>query len=285
LADPFRSFLESVKFAGQEPTWTLPEGWKQLPGSGFRFATIEIGDSKTLDYSVTTLPKGDAGETEYLLSNINRWRGQVSLPPITAEQLAAESTKVPLADHTATLVDLVGPGGSGGGKGPPPFAGGKAAGPAPVPPVAVSPRAVALSFDAPKGWSPGRVNDMRKAAFEVKEGDQKLDITVIDLEAAAGDLLANVNRWREQVKLAEIDAQQLAQDAKPIEIDGIAGHFVELVGPESGGKQQTILGVVVKVSGRPWFIKLMGDGPLAEREKSRFEEFVKSIKFKPAGSR
>lgn len=288
LAEPFRMFLESVKFEKQEPTWAMPEGWKQLPGSGFRFATIEIADAKDLDFSVTTLPAGDVGETEYLLSNINRWRGQVNLSPITAAQLADESTKVSLAGHTATLVDLVGTG-SAGGKGQPPFAGGPAAGPV-IPPkvagpaVAASNKPAALRFDAPKGWSPGRVNDMRKAAFEVKDGEQKLDITVIDLEAAAGDLLANINRWRDQVKLPEIDAQQLAKDARPIEIDGITGHYVELVGPESGGKQQTILGVVVKVAGRPWFIKLMGDGKLAEREKARFEEFVKSIKFHPAGA-
>ncbi|MEX0586885.1 MAG: hypothetical protein WD176_09580, partial [Pirellulales bacterium] len=140
LAEPFRTFLESVKFAKQEPTWTLPEGWTQLPASGFRFATIEIADSEDMDFSVTTLPAGDIGETEYLLSNINRWRGQVNLLPITAEQLAAETTKVPLADHTATLVDLVGKGGPGG-KGQPPFTGGKAAGPAPVPPVAAGPAA------------------------------------------------------------------------------------------------------------------------------------------------
>ena len=45
---------------------------------------------------------------------------------------------------------------------------------------------------------------MRQVAFEVRDGSKKAEITVIALAASAGDLLANVNRWREQVHLGPV---------------------------------------------------------------------------------
>ena len=44
--------------------------------------------------------------------------------------------------------------------------------------------------ETPEGWSPGQVGGMRKAAYVVEKGDKKVEITVIDLAAMAGALLA-----------------------------------------------------------------------------------------------
>jgi hypothetical protein len=109
-SDEFMAFVKSIHFSSQgKPQWTLPEGWQEQPGSGIRFATLLIPtEGKPLEVSVTALPRTPGDETGYLLSNVNRWRGQMKLPPITKEELAGESTQLELAGATATLVNLLG---------------------------------------------------------------------------------------------------------------------------------------------------------------------------------
>ncbi len=160
----------------------------------------------------------------------------------------------------------------------------KAAEPAPgmgamppaAPPARVGP---GLAYDTPEGWTSGKAGGMRKAAFVVQDGERKVDITAIDLAASAGTLLPNVNRWREQIQLGEITQTELDEAASPISVAGVAGQYVELVGPEDADPRQAILGVVAIRGGQAWFFKLWGDADLALREKERFQAFVESIKF------
>lgn len=155
---------------------------------------------------------------------------------------------------------------------------------APVQEVAAKPQATGgpLSFETPEGWEQGKAGGMRKAAFEVRDKEQKVEITVIDLAASAGDLLPNVNRWRGQIQLPDVTADELAKQLKKVDVGGQAGDYIELIGPEQEGKKQTILGVILRDADRSWFFKLQGDAALAEREKPRFEAFVQSIKFRGA---
>lgn len=143
--DAFRALIRSVKFVDGKPTWTLPEGWRQKPASGMRFATLEIGAAdQVLELTVIPLPIMGGSEAEYILSNVNRWRGQMQLPPVSADQLGKESEQVTLEGATATVVDLkgtlpaggmgAGMGGMGGGMfAPPAGAAGGAAAPAAEP--------------------------------------------------------------------------------------------------------------------------------------------------------
>ena len=75
---------------------------------------------------------------------------------------------------------------------------------------------VKLSFDAPKQWQQGPASGMRKAAFAVADANQKAEITVIDLEPAAAALLPNVNRWRDQVGLKEVNQAELDKSLQPV---------------------------------------------------------------------
>jgi hypothetical protein len=108
--EAFTNFLKSVRFPSDgNPTWTLPEGWQQQAGNQIRYATLLIpADGKPLELSVTALPNSGGDDDEYVLVNVNRWRGQLRLPPIEKEQLSGESTKIALDGATATLVNLVG---------------------------------------------------------------------------------------------------------------------------------------------------------------------------------
>jgi hypothetical protein len=285
--DAFLEFTKSIKFSGgadAQPSWTLPAGWKDLPGSQFRFATIRMAESdaagKPLEISVSSAG-GD------MLANINRWRGQLNLKPIAATDLGDATKAVKVDGHDAIFVSLVGKGsGQMGGAPFAPFAGGGSGSggklPADHPPidsVQSAPLAKAapsgdLKYDAPPEWSPGKANAFSLAAFKVVDGDAQADITV---STAGGELLANVNRWRGQLSLPPIDAAELSKSIQKIETLGTTGAYVEIVGPE-GAKRESILGVQAEAGGRTWFVKLKGDAKLAEQEKPRFEAFVKSLK-------
>jgi hypothetical protein len=225
---------------------------------------------------------------QYVLSNVNRWRGQLGLEPVAA--IAAEEKEDPassvrqfeLSDSTmVTLVNLVGRGGgsdviSAGfdmGKHPP--IGGQQLGTPATPPG----DAATIIYTTPEGWTALAAGGMRRAAFEVSDGEQKVEITVINLPQSGGERLANVNRWRNQIQLTDTTAQQLAKDLKTIPLDSATGDYVELFGPAETAPRQAILAVLADFGGSTWFFKLMGDADLAERESERFQAFVQSVKF------
>ena len=85
------------------PTWELPaQDWKEEQGGGMRAATIWIPtDGDPLE--LTVIPAmGD------VLSNVNRWRGQMKLPPASQQQLAELTREIEAGDATITIVDLRG---------------------------------------------------------------------------------------------------------------------------------------------------------------------------------
>lgn len=112
LADAFGQVVASVRFEGtgddERPRWTLPAGWTEQPGSEIRFATLRTGGEGAPEVTVTKLPKPSGDDAAYVLQNLNRWRRQMSLPPIGPDEVAQATTSVKTKDGTALLVDLVG---------------------------------------------------------------------------------------------------------------------------------------------------------------------------------
>ena len=125
---------------------------------------------------------------------------------------------------------------------------------------------------------------MGRAAFHVAEGDQKVEITVIELAGSVETLLPNVNRWRRQIQLGEITQAELEKTVKPIQVAGMEGHYVELLGPEDAQPRLAALRVVASHEGRTWMFSMTGDADLVLREKERFQGFVRSARFAPAGT-
>ena len=64
--------------------WALPEGWSEAAGSGMRFATLKAPVEGELDISVVVLGGSAGGEA----ANVNRWRGQIGLPPLDEAAVA-----------------------------------------------------------------------------------------------------------------------------------------------------------------------------------------------------
>jgi hypothetical protein len=269
-------FVRSVQFSaeGAGPKWKLPDGWKERAGDAFRFATIEVPAAEgVLEMSVSRLPRGQ-DDADYVLQNVNRWRGQLGLAETTAETLAKEAEQFQIGEFPCTVVELTGTGGgmlSSALFGPlpdnhPPVSAGEGS-------AAREPQAPRLSYETPEGWQERPLGAFRRASFAVTDGDRQADISVTDLDLRGGDMVENVNRWRQQVNLPPQSAQEVTSALRPIAGQGIEWQWVELVGSE-----ETILGAIGKTDRAAWFVKLKGDSALAEREKSKFETFVKSLK-------
>jgi hypothetical protein len=107
----FEQFVRSITFppAGDEGSedepigWKLPDGWRQMPGSGIRYATIIVGEEPhQLELSVTPL----ARSANTVLANVNRWRQMMGLPPVEQAELPKVVKTISVAGETATLVDI-----------------------------------------------------------------------------------------------------------------------------------------------------------------------------------
>jgi len=86
--------------------YTLPGGWQEVPAGQFRVASFRIAgkDSKQADVSVVPLP-GLAGSD---LDNVNRWRGQVGLGPVSELELSKLAQDVEIAGQPAKLYEQAG---------------------------------------------------------------------------------------------------------------------------------------------------------------------------------
>ncbi len=279
--DNFRTLIKSIHFADENasPEWTLPTGWQQKPSTGMRFATIDVPSADgPLDLSVTMLPRNEPDIDVYALSNLNRWRGQLGLKNISLGALRDSVETLDAGGTQAMLFDIA-------GREPQnnmsraPFAGG-AMPPARPQAENPAPRAAApaanseLHYTVPTGWTSGEAGGFRKAAFTIVDGQQKAECTVISLGGGGGALLPNVNRWRQQIGLADVDFAELERDMQKIDIAGTQAVLVELVGAE-----KSILGAILPREGESWFFKLSGDKDLVAREKQNFESFVRSVSF------
>ena len=95
--------------SGAGLTWTAPARWKQKPGSAMRKGSYTVtadGVTGEADLSITAFP-GDVGGD---LANLNRWRGQLQLPPIAQGELAAATQTTDRNGLHVTVVDLAGTG-------------------------------------------------------------------------------------------------------------------------------------------------------------------------------
>ncbi|HVO33559.1 MAG TPA: hypothetical protein VMU17_06560 [Elusimicrobiota bacterium] len=89
----------------KEIAWKVPPGWVEQAPSAMRIGSFLIkGDNgQTSDVSVVPL-SGEAGGD---LANINRWRGQINLHPVTEAELPNLSETLTPAGRRMRVVDFV----------------------------------------------------------------------------------------------------------------------------------------------------------------------------------
>jgi hypothetical protein len=209
-----------------------------------------------------------SGTEEGMLANLNRWRGQMQMPPIGPLEIGSMTTQAKAGDRPITIVDLKGRFKTGGMM--PPFAGGPfaksntppknasaglpaghppidnansglPAGHPPIdaaasarpssPPAQSSPDAP--KFDVPPSWKSLGENGMHKAELALGEGSQRALVTFIEFPANEGpmisDPLSNINRWRREVGLDEIKKEDLGKSTESITVDGHPATYAAMI--------------------------------------------------------
>jgi hypothetical protein len=84
--------------------WVKPDGWSEEPVSEMRLGSFKVNgpDGTSADVSVVAFPEEGGG----LVSNINRWRGQLELPPLEEKQLPETVRQTEIQGGPAFFVDL-----------------------------------------------------------------------------------------------------------------------------------------------------------------------------------
>ena len=266
----FLEFLKSVKFGDDPPLkWTEPEGWKQVPGPAIRFATLKTGpDPKDLEMTIVALPKTGGA----ILPNVNRWLGQLEQAPVTEKGLADITRPIEIDGRKGTLVDIQGQVGDKGMM--PPMK------KAPAIPKRTEPEK--LKYDVPQGWEKvAPKNQLISDQFNIQDGKDKAEATIVVLPGGAGGELANIQRWRDQVKLPPAaDVEELLMDFQKIDTGVGKAGMVDLINPKLEGANR-LIGVIIPTEGSTFFLKLMGPSELVGRNKARLEAFAKSLKVVP----
>ncbi len=304
---PFRSTVESIEFdSSGQPSWKLADGWiQQLTPNDMVYGKLTHSESG-LFATVLRLPvvsePTEEGWQGYVVQNINRWRGQLSLPEQTWREIADSMEELPglsQGTNTAYFVSLLGKKSSSGGMGPfmnmssqtEPAPRESSASPVAEPP---SPQAASnldnsekpISYRVPEGWIETPASGMRMAAFDVADGASTGEVTVI---AAGGEIGANISIWLGQVGAESTEeskqlvlqaAEEIAANETTAKLYTIEGSAPTTVG-DSGEAPNSILIVDIPWrEGQSLFVKFKGPSTLAVRQREKFVDFVESIEWK-----
>ncbi|MEQ1861575.1 MAG: hypothetical protein ABMA13_16760 [Chthoniobacteraceae bacterium] len=275
--------------------WKLPPGWTQTPAGQMNAASFAIDDaSGGATVAITPLPNL-AGREDAL---VNMWREQVQLGPLSPEEMAKVLQPAEVAGGQGHVFEI-----NGSRDGKPArtvaamlhrgsrswffkLAGDDAA--------VMARKAEFIEFvktvrfeqgaasgeqgagsgykwTVPPAWTVQSIGAMQVAKFSVPAVEAaKGDVTVSVFPSESGGVLANVNRWRGQIGLAEIDEAALGTVTRPL--DATPGAmFVEL-----RNEPRVMLGAIVPRDGQWFFYKLLGDALAVDAAKEDFIRFAKS---------
>jgi hypothetical protein len=134
-----------------------------------------------------------------------------------------------------------------------------------------------VRWATPASWEELAPTSMRVGNFLVKKGDHKAEVSIIPFPGSVGTELDNVNRWRGEIKLEPIAANELSSATVPI--GSAEGKFYEFAGAE-----MATLAAVLQKDGTSWFFKMRGDKELVLESKATFLDFLKSIRFEASAA-
>ncbi len=209
-----------------------------------------------------------------VLSNINRWRGQVGLAVLDSDANLDAATKLPIKDAEVLFWDLVQPA--------------KEAITTPAPPpktVTPSKESIETSAkpdlftDQPSAeWKPNSSKSLRLMTYEIKNDAGTAEIAISRFPASAQEIakpLPNAIRWGAEVGVQGITAETLDQYFADMQLAGAPAKKFTATGPS----RQTIA-VMQEHDGFVWFIKLSGSAPAVKLEEQRFTEYLKSFQYR-----
>jgi hypothetical protein len=137
------------------------------------------------------------------------------------------------------------------------------------------------SWDVPSGWKEIPGGQFLVAKFVVAGADSaQAAVNVSKSPGDGGGLLANLNRWRNQLSLGPLAEADLNKETQPLDLPGGKASVADISGQDArNGQKARLLAVVIPRSGETWFYKLMGDAQVVEQERDAFLRFVQSVKY------
>ena len=290
----WEKFLKTVTFAEDgNPQWELPTGWQLGGERPMRFATLVVGDlasaalgKKPIEISISDLPPPQS-----LLANINRWRGQIGLAKIEADQLSANVTTLESGAITFQIFDAIGTE-AGGMQAP--FAGGqRPPGMAPMVPSSkidrpvvptVTQESLPVRFVAPTGWESGKISTVAVGRWHNEVAGGMVELSVLQMSSSSESWKMNVAAWGNQLQLeATPDADSLTET---VTVAGVTARRIRLTNPayvnnEKQTISKTIVALMFEAHDVGWWVKLYGEESSVTESMDTLEQFLKSISITP----
>jgi hypothetical protein len=150
-------------------------------------------------------------------------------------------------------------------------------------PMAQSPVAGSArpNWQVPAGWQEAPAGQFLTAKFIIRgSGAEQAAVNISSSPGEGGGLAGNVNRWRQQLGLAQLPESEVEKLVTPLEVQGGKAMMVDMSGAAPGTGQKTrLVAAVIRQPNQTWFYKLMGGEPVVEREKAAFTQFVTTAQY------
>jgi hypothetical protein len=134
----------------------------------------------------------------------------------------------------------------------------------------------------PAHWKKQALSPMRLASYLVQgEDGASVDISVSTLRRAPGGLLANINRWRDQLGQPPLDEAALKSNSQTLQTsfgDAIVVDIEGLASTADAAKDGRMLGAIAEPGDNAWFFKMRGNAALVAAEKANFMQWVPTVK-------
>lgn len=123
---------------------------------------------------------------------------------------------------------------------------------------------------------------MRLASYLIEgEGGAMADVSLFLLPGTAGAALPNVNRWRGQVGLGDMTAEEFSKAAETVPTPWGEALVISFVGTSPTGdtlKDGAITGAISDKGNDAWFYKMRGNAALVEKEMAAFKQWISTVK-------
>lgn len=282
--------------------WKLPAGWRETGAGQMSVASFSIAGTNGQEAQVSITPLPLMAGRESMI--VNMWREQVGLEALSEEDAQKQFQTVEVAGEKGSLFEI-----SGKADGSQPMrivtamahredaswfyklSGDTTLVEAQKPAfieflksIQMKPAAPGASDAAPSGgttkfkwqvpsqWKTLPAGEMQVARFAVPErGTAKAEVFVSVFGNDTGGTLANVNRWRRELGLRDVDATGLPQSVSALDPADPQTQLVDLT-----NSNRRLIAAIVPRDGRYWFYKLRGDADAVSSERDAFVAFVKS---------
>ena len=303
-APPMAARRPDLPRARPQVSWTLPNGWKETGPGQMSIASFSIPDPAGAEAQVTITQLMQLGERDAEI--VNMFRDQLGLDPLSREEVERQLEAVPVGGESGKLFQLEGTPRKATNvvrivtalvhradaswfyklAGDPPlvqtqkpafiaFLGSiriQEADPQRSELTESTAPVTKPNWRVPAHWVEVPAGEMQVAKFAVpKRGSAKAEVSVSLFPTDTGGTLANLNRWRVQLGLAEVPETQLQTFVSALDPANPGAKLVDLA-----NNNRRLLGAIVPRGGNYWFYKLLGDSEAVAPEKDAFVRFAQS---------